>query len=166
MPIEIERKFLVTGNEWRVAAGVKFSQGYLNRDKTRTVRVRIAGNQGFLTIKGATVGATRAEFEYEIPLVDAENLLAFCEGPIIQKVRHISEYKGFNWEVDEFQGENTGLVIAEIELLSENQPLEKPSWVGEEVTYDTRYFNSNLAQNPYITWREKNAPNPHSSVTG
>jgi adenylate cyclase len=152
MHLEIERKFLINGNEWRIATGVKFSQGYLNRNKTRTVRVRVAGNQGFLTIKGATVGATRLEFEYEIPLMDAENLLELCEKPIIQKIRYEIEYKGLMWEIDEFHGENAGLVIAEIELLSEGQSFEKPSWVGEEVTYDPRYFNSNLAQNPYCTW--------------
>ncbi len=153
MALEIERKFLVISKEWQTIAGVTFSQGYLNRDKDRTVRVRIAGNQGFLTIKGATNGATRAEYEYEIPLTDAESLLEMCERPIIQKIRRIYEHQGFKWEIDEFQGENAGLVVAEIELSDENQTFEKPSWIGEEVTYDQRYFNSNLAQNPYSTWR-------------
>lgn len=153
MALEIERKFLVISKEWQTIAGVTFSQGYLNRDKNRTVRVRIAGNQGFLTIKGATNGATRAEYEYEIPLTDAESLLEMCERPIIQKIRRIYEHQGFKWEIDEFQGENLGLVVAEIELSDENQTFEKPSWIGEEVTYDQRYFNSNLAQNPYSTWR-------------
>ena len=154
MAIEIERKFLVTSNEWQSLAGVKFSQGYLNRDKNRTVRVRIAGNQGFLTIKGASIGATRSEFEYEIPLADAQSLLDMCERPIIQKVRRIYEYQGFKWEIDEFEGENAGLIVAEIELSDENQAFEKPSWVGEEVTYDARYFNSNLAQHPYSAWQK------------
>ena len=152
MALEIERKFLVTGNDWQVAVGVQFSQGYLNRDKNRTVRVRVAGNQGFLTIKGATSGATRTEFEYEIPVSDAESLLQMCEGPIIQKLRRNIDYKGFKWEVDEFQGDNLGLVVAEIELSDENQPFEKPSWIGKEVTYDARYFNSNLAKHPFNTW--------------
>ena len=152
MALEIERKFLVTGNDWRDGVGVQFSQGYLNRDKNRTVRVRVAGNQGFLTIKGATSGATRTEFEYEIPVSDAESLLKMCEGPIIQKVRRNIDYKGFKWEVDEFQGDNLGLVVAEIELSDENQPFEKPSWIGKEVTYDARYFNANLAQHPFNTW--------------
>ena len=152
MALEIERKFLVTGSDWQVAIGVQFSQGYLNRDKNRTVRVRVAGNQGFLTIKGATSGATRTEFEYEIPVSDAESLLQMCEGPIIQKLRRNIDYKGFKWEVDEFQGDNLGLVVAEIELSDENQPFEKPSWIGKEVTYDARYFNSNLAQHPFNTW--------------
>ena len=152
MALEIERKFLVTGNHWHVTIGVQFSQGYLNRNKYRTVRVRVAGNQGFLTIKGATSGATRTEFEYEIPVSDAESLLQMCEGPIIQKLRRNIDYKGFKWEIDEFQGDNLGLVVAEIELSDENQPFEKPSWIGKEVTYDARYFNSNLAQHPFNTW--------------
>lgn len=154
MALEIERKFLVTSNEWKTIAGVKFSQGYLNRDKNRTVRVRMAGNQGFLTIKGANSGATRAEYEYEIPLADAQSLLDMCERPIIQKVRRIYECQGFKWEIDEFECENAGLIVAEIELSDENQAFEKPSWVGEEVTYDARYFNSNLAQHPYSAWQK------------
>ena len=149
MALEIERKFLVIGNEWQLAAGVKFSQGYLNRDKNRTIRVRIADNRGFLTIKGATNGATRTEFEYEIPIADAENLLDLCERPIIQKIRYIFHYKGFKWEVDEFEGDNMGLVVAEIELQSEDQLFEQPSWVGKEVTDDPRYYNANLTQHPY-----------------
>lgn len=153
MALEIERKFLVTSKEWQALAGIKLSQGYLNRDKNRTVRVRIAANQGFLTIKGASNGATRSEYEYEIPLADAESLLEMCEKPIIQKIRRIYEYQGFKWEIDEFQGENAGLIVAEIELTDENQTFEKPSWIGEEVTFDQRYFNSNLAQHPYSTWR-------------
>lgn len=152
MALEIERKFLVSGNDWQVGVGVQLSQGYLNRDKNRTVRVRVAGNQGFLTIKSATNGATRIEFEYEIPVSDAENLLEMCEDPIIQKVRRNIDYKGFKWEVDEFQGANLGLVVAEVELSDENQSFEKPSWIGKEVTYDSRYFNSNLAQHPFNTW--------------
>lgn len=152
MAVEIERKFLVTGLDWRTTTGVSFSQGYLNRDKHRTVRVRIAGNKAYLTIKGITEGITRAEFEYEIPVSDAENLLMLCEKPLIQKIRHIIPYKNFKWEVDEFLGDNLGLVVAEIELTSEIESFEKPSWIGEEVTHDPRYFNSNLAQNPYNTW--------------
>ncbi len=152
MALEIERKFLVRSYEWQAIAGVKYSQGYLNRNKSRTVRVRVAGDKGFITVKGPTSGATRSEYEYEIPLTDAKSLLELCEGPIIQKIRRIYEYEGFKWEIDEFQGENAGLVVAEIELSHENEVFEKPNWVGEEVTLDPRYFNSNLAQNPYITW--------------
>lgn len=152
MGIEIERKFLVTGSDWRQGAGTVFSQGYLNRDKQRTVRVRIAGAQGFLTIKGANQGATRAEFEYGIPLADAEQLLALCEGPIIQKVRRVLVHAGSTWEVDEFEGLNAGLVVAEIELASEDQVFERPAWLGREVTDDARYFNSNLATTPFSAW--------------
>ena len=152
MAIEIERKFLVTGTDWRQGAGTVFSQGYLNRDKARTVRVRIAGAKAFLTIKGASQGATRAEFEYEIPLADAEQLLALCEGPIIQKVRRVLVHAGSTWEVDEFEGPNAGLVVAEIELTSEDQVFERPAWLGQEVTDDVRYFNSNLATTPFSAW--------------
>ncbi|SDN96517.1 CYTH domain-containing protein [Rhodoferax sp. OV413] len=152
MGIEIERKFLVTGSDWRQGAGTVFSQGYLNRDKQRTVRVRIAGAQGFLTIKGANQGATRAEFEYEIPLADAEQLLALCEGPIIQKLRRVLVHAGSSWEVDEFEGLNAGLVVAEIELTAEDQAFEHPAWLGREVTDDARYFNSNLATTPFSAW--------------
>ena len=152
MATEIERKFLVTGNQWRQTDGIQYCQGYLNRDKGRTVRVRVAGEQGFLTIKGVTTGASRAEFEYEIPLADAEELLKLCDGPIIRKVRRLVVYEGFTWEVDEFLGENAGLVIAEIELESEDQQFERPEWVGEEVTDDPRYYNSNLSVNPYGRW--------------
>ena len=152
MAIEIERKFLVLGDAWRQANPLRLSQGYLNRDKARTVRVRIAGEQAFLTIKGASRGATRAEFEYEIPLQDAEQLLALSDGPVVEKFRHVLDYQGLTWEVDEFLGDNAGLVVAEVELASEAQPIELPDWVGEEVTHDVRYFNSNLAAHPFSRW--------------
>ena len=152
MPTEIERKFLVTGTEWRQGDSIRLCQGYLSRAKERTVRVRLAGEKAFLTIKGISKGASRAEFEYEIPVVDAEQLLKLCDGPLIEKVRHVVVYKGLKWEVDEFFGENAGLVVAEVELEREDQPLEKPDWVGQEVTHDPRYFNSSLATNPYRTW--------------
>ncbi|HVK56984.1 MAG TPA: CYTH domain-containing protein [Burkholderiales bacterium] len=152
MPTEIERKFLVTGTEWRQGDSIRLCQGYLSRAKERTVRVRLAGEKAFLTIKGISKGASRAEFEYEIPVVDAEQLLKLCDGPLIEKVRHVVVYKGLKWEVDEFFGENAGLVVAEVELEREDQPLEKPDWVGQEVTHDLRYFNSSLATNPYRTW--------------
>jgi adenylate cyclase len=151
---EIERKFLVTGDDWRSAPGVLIWQGYLNRDKHRTVRVRVAGGQAFLTIKGATQGATRAEFEYPIPVADATALRALCDGPIIEKVRRRIDYAGFTWEVDEFFGDNAGLVVAEIELGSETEAFAKPPWAGQEVTEDARYFNSNLAMHPYSEWSE------------
>lgn len=152
MAVEIERKFLVTGDAWRTAPGTRYSQGYLNRDKSRTVRVRIAGDQGFLTIKGVSVGATRAEFDYPVPLADAEAMLLLCDGPVVRKTRHVVVHAGMAWEVDAFEGDNAGLVVAEIELASEDQAFALPDWVGAEVTGDARYFNSNLAVRPFRTW--------------
>ena len=154
MGIEIEKKFLLTGTEWKqLATGTAYRQGYLNSVKERTVRVRTINDQGFLTIKGVSVGATRLEYEYEIPLEDANALLdELCEKPLIEKNRYKINFSGFTWEVDEFFGENDGLVVAEIELESEDQAYDKPEWVGEEVTGDSRYFNSNLINNPYTKW--------------
>lgn len=152
MAIEIERKFLVQGDAWRAAPAVFYSQGYLNRNKARTVRVRIAGDEAFLTIKGQSVGASRAEFEYAIPVADARELLALCEQPLIEKYRRKIAYGGFIWEVDEFLGENLGLVVAEIELPAEDTLFTRPDWIGEEVTSDARYFNSNLAKHPFSQW--------------
>lgn len=156
MAIEIERKFLVTDLSaqaaWRTAPARVIRQGYLNRDKLRTVRVRVAGEGAFLTIKGASVGATRAEFEYPIPPVDAQALLLLCDGPLIEKTRHVFQHAGTTWEVDVFAGENAGLVVAEVELQSEAQAFERPVWLGAEVTHDARYFNSHLAVHPYARW--------------
>nr|WP_309685403.1 CYTH domain-containing protein [Armatimonas sp.] len=150
---EIERKFLVEGTDWQSATPTYYCQGYLNRDKHRTVRVRVAGEQGFLTVKGLTTGASRAEFEYTIPLEDAKALLALCEGPLVEKLRHIVKHAGLRWEVDAFLGDNDGLVVAEIELESEAQEIALPEWVGAEITGDARYYNSNLATEPYSTWK-------------
>ena len=155
MSIEIERKFLVVGNAWRQGDGVRLSQGYLNRDKDRTVRVRIAGAQAFLTIKGRSAGASRVEFEYEVPLADGLELLQLCERPLIEKIRRVISHEGMNWEVDEFLGENRGLVVAEIELQSEDQAFARPEWLGQDVTLDSRYFNSSLSLHPYVHWAEK-----------
>ncbi len=152
MAVEIERKFLVTGTAWQQVPGVVYRQGYLNRDKARTVRVRVAGDLAFLTIKGVSVGATRAEFEYPIPLADAQALLSLCDGPLIEKTRHVLTHAGTVWEVDVFAGDNAGLVVAEVELASEDQAFVRPDWLGEEVTQDARYFNSNLATHPYRHW--------------
>jgi CYTH domain-containing protein len=152
MAIEIERKFLVTGDAWREAPAVYYSQGYLNRAKERTVRVRIAGDEAFLTVKGISAGASRAEFEYPIPVWDARDLLALCEQPLIEKYRRKITHEGYVWEVDEFLGENQGLVVAEIELPEEDAPFTKPGWVGEEVTHDPRYFNSALSTLPWSRW--------------
>jgi adenylate cyclase len=154
MGIEIERKFLVAGDGWRAAAtaSTRFSQGYLSRDPARTVRVRVAGEAAFLTIKGATHGATRAEFEYAVPLADAQQLLAMCDGPVVEKVRHLCPHEGMTWEVDEFLGANAGLVLAEVELACEDQVFARPAWLGAEVTGDGRYVNANLAVKPFKSW--------------
>lgn len=152
MATEIERKFLVTGDGWQSATPTYYCQGYLNRDKHRTVRIRVAGEHSFLTVKGITTGASRAEFEYQIPLGDAKALLALCEGPLVEKMRHVVEHAGMRWEIDAFLGDNEGLVVAEIELESEAQEITLPKWVGAEITGDARYYNSNLATEPYKQW--------------
>ncbi len=152
MGIEIERKFLVVGDTWRDGKQTILKQGYLNRDKQRTVRVRIADEKAFITIKGITTGISRTEFEYEIPITDATTMLALCDGPLIEKTRYIVHYQGMTWEIDEFHGMNSGLVVAEIELQSSNQIFTKPDWVSEEVTHDKRYFNSNLSVTPFSQW--------------
>ena len=152
MAKEIERKFRVKEGSWRQAKGTKYRQGYLNSAKERIVRVRTIDDKGYLTIKGLTVGVSRMEFEYKIPRQDADALLEICEKPLIEKDRYKIEHGGFVWEVDEFFGENQGLIVAEIELESEDQYFSKPDWVGEEVTGDPRYFNSNLIKNPYTSW--------------
>jgi adenylate cyclase len=154
MKTEIERKFLVINNRFKeLAERTFYHQGYLNFQKERVVRVRRINDKGFLTIKGITMGATRLEYEYEIPVNDANDLLSeICEKPTIQKYRYKIPFAEFTWEVDEFLGDNRGLIIAEIELISENQTFDKPDWIGDEVTYDHRYFNSNLIKNPINTW--------------
>ena len=153
MATEIERKFLVIGDDWKgLAEGTPYRQGYLNRDLHRTVRVRVAGLSAFLTVKGMTVGTTRQEFEYSIPREDAEELLALCDGPLIEKIRYVVEYHGHRWEIDEFSGDNRGLVLAEVELTQENEVIDLPHWVGQEVSDDPRYFNSNLALDPFCRW--------------
>lgn len=155
MATEIERKFLVRGEGWRQAAPLEIRQGYLNRDKRRTVRVRISGKQGYLTVKGMAEGLARPEFEYEIPLRDAEQVLLLCDGPLLEKRRHVLTHAGMTWEVDEFLGENAGLLVAEIELDSEHQSFERPDWLHTEVTGDPRYLNSNLSVHPYARWSER-----------
>jgi len=155
MSIEIERKFLVTNENWKAEAkGILYRQGYLNSEKTRTVRVRIIEQKAFLTIKGISTGAKRAEFEYEIPLTDALALLELCEKPIISKHRYKLDFEGMIWEIDKFHGENEGLIVAEIELESEMQTFVLPNFIGKEVTGDTRYFNSNLIKHPFSKWKQ------------
>jgi CYTH domain-containing protein len=152
MAKEIERKFLVKEGAWRNEKGTQYRQGYLNSAKERVVRVRTIDDKGYLTIKGITVGASRTEFEYEIPRQDADQLLDLCEKPLIEKIRYQVLQGEFVWEIDEFVGENKGLIVAEVELESEDQEVPKPDWVGKEVTGDPRYFNSNLIKNPYTMW--------------
>ncbi len=154
MATEIERKFLVVSDSWRAGAkGKVYRQGYLSTHKERTVRVRIAGDEAFLTIKGLTVGASRAEYEYEIPVQEAAEMLdRLCEQPLIEKTRYKVEHAGYTWEIDEFDGVNKGLIVAEVELPSEEVVFDKPAWAGEDVTDDRRYFNSNLIAHPFTTW--------------
>ena len=154
MPREIERKYRVKGNGWRDhGAGVPYRQGYLSTVAERTVRVRLIRDKGWLTIKGITVGATRAEYEYEIPSDEASEMLDnLCERPLIEKTRYRVEHQGLIWEVDEFDGDNAGLIIAEVELKEEDQAIVLPDWVGEEVTGDARFFNANLIANPFTRW--------------
>lgn len=152
MGVEIERKFLVTGSEWRAAESTYLCQGYLSRDRSRTVRVRIAGDTATLTIKGPTQGVSRSEFEYTIPVEDARSLLLLCDGPLIEKRRYVIPMGTIKWEVDEFLGDNAGLVIAEVELETEDQDFGRPAWLGAEVTHDGRYFNFYLSQHPFNTW--------------
>ena len=153
---EIEKKFLVINNLYKKeASSTHYRQGYLCTDSDRTVRIRLAGEKGFVTIKGKTVGCSRAEYEYEIPAADAASMLdTLCLHPLVEKIRY--RHKGPDgkvWEIDEFLGENEGLVVAEIELADENEPFARPAWLGEEVTGDVRYYNSYLSQNPYKGWK-------------
>ncbi len=153
MATEIERKFLVRNDSWRDGtSGVRIAQGYLTRDLDRTVRVRISGERAWLTIKGRTEGIARQEFEYEIPLEDGRELLALCLPGVIDKTRHVVPHAGHVWEVDEFHGDNQGLVVAEVELEDAGISPDLPPWVGEEVSGDARYYNSSLGVKPFRAW--------------
>lgn len=155
MAIEIERKFLVETDDWRrgVESQVRLVQGYLANHQTATVRVRIKGQQAFLTIKGATHGISRAEFEYPIPVADAEVLLRdLTVSPPIEKNRYQVRYRSDLWDIDVFSGANAGLVLAEIELETADQVVDLPPWLGNEVSHDSRYYNVNLARHPYHHW--------------
>ncbi len=157
MPQEIERKFLVTNGRWKYStdASIPMGQGYLRADEDCTVRVRLAGKQGFLTIKGATKGISREEFEYEIPAAEARRMLStLCTGHPIEKTRYIVPFGGHRWEIDVFEGENVGLVVAEIELQSEDEIFKRPDWLGAEVSSDPRYFNACLSKSPYGQWKD------------
>lgn len=158
MAQEIERKFLVTGEYKPLAyAQSRITQGYISSARGRTVRVRIRDDKGYLTIKGASnaSGTSRYEWEKEIPQSEAEELMRLCEPGVIDKTRYLVRSGRHTFEVDEFYGENNGLVVAEVELASEDEPFEKPPFVGQEVTGDIRYYNSQLMKHPYTTWQEE-----------
>ena len=155
MATEIERKFLIRDDRWRQQAdgGQRIAQGYLIGGRDASVRVRIEGDQANLNIKSATLGIYRQEYEYPIPLEDAREMLDnLCEKPVIEKVRYHVSYTGHVWEIDVFEGENAGLVVAEIELDSEDETFEQPDWLGEEVSDDERYYNVSLVNHPYKDW--------------
>ena len=155
MGLEIERKFLLISEEWRAQAtdARYYCQGYLCTDKERAVRVRIVADTATLTIKGPASGISRLEFEYPLPLADAKTLLErLAQKPLVEKIRHLVPHHGRIWEVDEFLGLNQGLIVAEVELESEDQAFAKPPWAGEEVTADPRYQNARLVKHPYATW--------------
>lgn len=153
MGIEIERKFLVTGTDWKHGAvGVPYAQGYLSKNRGKTVRVRVAGSDAFLTVKGATEGISRVEFEYPIPVADAHAMLSLCEGPLIQKTRYRIPFQTHLWEVDVFEGDNAGLVVAEVELSHPDEPVLLPPWIGQEVSHDLRYSNVQLTEHPFCFW--------------
>lgn len=155
MGVEIEHKFLVVNDDWRddVRERTRIVQGYLASTGTTTVRARVKGERAFLTIKGSTSGISRSEFEYEIPMTDARAMLAeLAQGPVIDKVRHLIDVDGHTWELDVFAGDNAGLVMAEVELAAADEQFTVPSWAGPDVSDDARYYNVNLAQNPFRNW--------------
>lgn len=155
MGVEIERKFLVADDSWREAApaGVRYRQGYLSTNPGGSVRVRVSGDRAWLNIKSATVGLTRREYEYEIPAADAHAILEeLCVKPLIEKTRFIVQHDGHAWEVDVFEGDNAGLVVAEIELGSADEEFTVPEWADEDVSGDVRYYNQRLVEHPYSSW--------------
>lgn len=157
MATEIERKFLVLNDSWRTQAapGVRYRQGYLSGSKKSSVRVRIEGEVARLNIKSATLGVTRREYEYAIPLLDANEILKdLCDGPLIDKLRFHVQHGQHVWEIDVFEGDNAGLVVAEIELSREDETFAHPAWLGAEVSHDARYYNVCLAQHPFKSWKE------------
>jgi len=156
--MEIERKYLPKGDGWRKAAdgpGILIRQGYLASGAGVTVRIRVMGEKAFITVKGPTTGVSRAEYEYPIPMADAREMLDTLCATMIEKTRHVVRHAGLDFEIDEYYGENAGLVLVEVELEREDQKIELPEWVGEEVTGDLRYYNSNLARFPFGRWGER-----------
>ncbi len=158
MATEIEHKFLLANDDWRKAVqkSVQYKQGYLSSQPTSSIRVRVSDQQAWLNIKSATIGTQRLEFEYAIPLQDAEDIIDYlCKKPLIEKTRHFVPVDDHVWEIDEFAGDNHGLVVAEIELAEAGTSFSKPHWLGAEVTHDLRYYNNNLVTNPYKNWSNK-----------
>lgn len=157
MATEIERKFLLRTDDWRdeIADSQRLSQGYLTETGPASVRVRTNGTEAYLNIKSMTLGMTRDEYEYEIPLADAERMLAtLCQGPKVEKIRHHVHHDGFLWEIDEFLSDNAGLIVAEVELDSPEQTFVRPEWLGDEVTEDPRYYNVSLVRHPFRDWSD------------
>jgi len=156
MPREIERKFLLNSDAWRgrVHKSQPMSQGYLASSARSSVRVRVAGDKAWLNIKSGGLVQSRQEYEYSIPVGEARELLALAEGPLVEKTRHLVEHGGMTWEIDEFHGENLGLVVAELELDDEDQAFARPPWLGQEVTQLHRYYNVRLVEHPYRAWTE------------
>ncbi len=155
MALEVEHKFLLANDSWRkqIDHSVHYKQGYLSSSPMSSVRVRISDSQAWLNIKSATIGNHRQEFEYEIPLSDANTILDdLCHKPLIEKIRHIVHHDAHTWEIDEFMGDNAGLIVAEVELSQIGESFVKPAWIGEEVTDDLRYYNNNLSKNPFKDW--------------
>lgn len=156
MAIEVEHKFLLANDRWRaqVCRSEAFIQGYLSSDPSCSIRVRISGERAWLNIKSATPGTQRHEFEYAIPLADAEEMVGtVCRRPLIEKIRHFVDIDGHTWEIDEFSGDNAGLIVAEIELAAPGEAFTKPAWLGAEVTDDLRYYNNSLVSHPYNSWK-------------
>ena len=157
MAVEIEHKFLVVNDNWRsqISRSVRYCQAYLSSAPTSSIRIRISDQHAWLNIKSATLGTQRLEYEYEIPLADANELLAnLCRKPIIEKTRHFIYHASHLWEIDEFLGDNDGLIVAEVELQAVGEHFEKPDWLGQDVTEDKRYYNNNLVNHPYCQWRD------------
>ncbi|PHR29937.1 MAG: adenylate cyclase [Desulfotalea sp.] len=156
MGLEIEKKFLITDDSWRkLGSGKDYCQGYLSSGKGPSLRIRTIGERGIITVKGPNEGGKRLEFEYDIPYIDAQEMLEkLCLKPLIEKTRYKIPFAGFIWEVDEFKGENAGLIFAEIELDAVDQTFEIPTWIGEEVTGDPKYYNASLVSYPYSQWSE------------
>ncbi|MGR9051474.1 MAG: CYTH domain-containing protein [Gammaproteobacteria bacterium] len=156
MATEIEHKFLLANDNWRplVSRSSKYRQGYLSSEPTSSIRVRISDDKAWLNIKSATIGTHRMEFEYEIPIHDADEIITLlCRKPLIEKIRHFVYVDNHLWEIDEFEGENQGLIVAEIELHEVGEPFTRPDWLGAEVTHDLRFYNNNLSRYPYKEWR-------------